>query len=347
MNRKLVFWVAGIAVLAVAPALFYPIILMKILCFALFASAFNLLVGYTGLLSFGHAAFFGTAGYMLGISTKTWGWSPEAGLLFAIAAATLLGALVGAIAIRRQGIYFSMITLALSQLLYFVFLQIESLGRDDGFQGIPRGKLFGVFDLADDITMYAVVAICFVLAIAAVVRVVSSPFGQVLEAIRENEPRAISLGYPVNRFKLLAFVLSATLAGLAGGLKALVIGYESLVDLHWSTSGDVILMTLLGGMGTILGPIVGASFVITLQNWLADKVGEWVSVIIGVIFLACVMAFRKGFVGEGHALCRRLHGWRKRDAAGAATAVESDALPEPAKATVKALHTPAQWGPPA
>lgn len=343
MNRKLVIWGVGLACLAVAPALFYPIILMKILCFALFASAFNLLVGYTGLLSFGHAAFFGTAGYMLGISTKTWGWSPEAGLLFSIISAALVGVLMGAIAIRRQGIYFSMITLALSQLLYFVFLQTESLGRDDGFQGIPRGKLFGVFDLADDITMYIFVAVCFALAIAAVIRVVTSPFGQVLEAIRENEPRAISLGYPVNRYKMLAFTLSATLAGLAGGLKALVIGYESLVDLHWSTSGDVILMTLLGGMGTILGPIVGASFVITLQNWLADKVGEWVSVIIGVIFLACVMAFRKGFVGEGQALFRRLKGMKT----GSAVSVVSEARPEIAKAKVKAISSPAHWGPPA
>jgi branched-chain amino acid transport system permease protein len=295
----------GIAIIAIAPTIFYPILVMKILCFALFASSFNLLVGYTGLLSFGHAAFFGSAGYTLGVSMKLWGFSPEAALLLSVVAAAGLGCLIGSLAIRRQGIYFSMITLALSQLLYFVVQQIPALGRDDGFQGIPRGMLFGTVDLSDDRALYVLVAVCFVLAIAAVIRIVGSPFGQVLEAIRENEPRAISLGYSVNRYKLMAFALSAALAGLAGGLKTLVVSYESLLDLHWSTSGDVILMTLLGGMGTILGPIVGAAFVVTLQNWLADKVGEWVSVIIGAVFLACVLLFRRGFVGEGLALWRR------------------------------------------
>lgn len=305
MKRTLILGALGIAALAVAPMVVYPILLMKILCFALFASAFNLLVGYTGLLSFGHAAFFGTAGYMFGATTKLWGFSPELGLLVSVAVSTVLGCLIGSLAIRRQGIYFSMITLALSQLLYFAIQQIPMLGRDDGFQGIPRGMLFGVIDLSNDITLYVVIAVCFVLGIAAVIRVVGSPFGQVLEAIRENEPRAISLGYAVNRYKLLAFTLSAALAGLAGGLKALVIGYESLTDLHWGTSGDVILMTLLGGMGTILGPVLGSAFVITLQNWLADKVGEWVSVIIGAVFLCCVLLFRRGFVGEGLAIWRR------------------------------------------
>jgi branched-chain amino acid transport system permease protein len=314
INRKCM-WAVGIVLLAAGPAFFYPIVLMKILCFALFASAFNLLVGYTGLLSFGHAAFFGTAGYTLGAAMKFWGLSPGLSLLLGVVSAAIIGLVLGAIAIRRQGIYFSMITLALSQLLYFVILQVDILGRDDGLQGIPRGMLFGFLDLRDDLTMYALVVVCFMLAIAAVVRIVTSPFGQVLEAIRENESRAVSLGYAVSRYKLLAFVLSAAVAGLAGGLRALVVSYESLASLHWSTSGEVILMTLLGGLGTILGPIVGAAFVITLQNWLADKVGEWVSVIIGVVFLACVMVFRRGFVGEGRALCRRVGSRRDRRSA--------------------------------
>lgn len=310
MKRNTLMFAGAALLLAMAPMFFYPILVLKILCFALFASAFNLLIGYTGLLSFGHAAFLGVAGYVVGMTTKLLGWSPELALLAAVACAALLGAGMGALAIRRQGIYFSMITLALSQLVYFVALQMPLTGRDDGFHGIPRGVLFGVFDLADDLTLYVFVSAAFLLAVAALVRIVHSPFGEVLAAIRENEVRAVSLGYAVNRYKLLAFVLSAALAGLAGGLKALVLGYESLTSLHWSTSGEVILMTLLGGLGTILGPIVGAAFVVVLQNWLADKVGEWVGVIIGAVFLACVMVFRKGFVGELAPLGRRL--WQRR-----------------------------------
>lgn len=319
MKPFAIAWLAGVVLLAVAPMLFYPIVVMKILCFAIFASAFNLLVGYTGLLSFGHAAFFGVAGYAVGMSTKLLGWRPEWALLLAVTVAALVGLVMGALAIRRQGIYFSMVTLALSQILYFVALQWSATGRDDGFHGIPRGHLFGLIDLANDLWMYALVAIVFVATIAGIVRIVHSPFGQVLKAIRENESRAVSLGLDVSRYKLLAFVLSAALAGVAGGLKALVLGYESLLGLHWSTSGEVILMSLLGGLGTILGPIIGSAFVITLQNWLADKVGEWVSVIIGAVFLACVLAFRRGFVGEGAALWRRLR--RPQTVAKGASAV--------------------------
>lgn len=327
MDTRTILIAAGLVVLAVAPTLVYPLLVMKILCFALFASSLNLLVGYTGLLSFGHAAFFGCAGYTLGVAAKLWGLTPELGLLLAVVVAALVGLFMGSIAIRRQGIYFSMITLALSQLIYFVVLQTPALGRDDGFHGIPRGWLFGIVDLSNDMALYAMVATVFVVSIAGLVRVVGSPFGQVLEAIRENEPRAVSLGYPVARYKLLAFVLSAALAGLAGGLKALVVGYESLMGLHWSTSGEVILMTLLGGMGTIAGPIVGAAFVIAMQNWLADKVGEWVTVIIGATFLACVLVFRRGFVGEGQALWRRLRRGAGRSPVGAPTGGTAPAAP--------------------
>lgn len=302
MKRNVVMGAVLIAGLAMAPTFIYPIILMQIICFALFASSLNLLMGYTGLLSFGHAAFFGSAGYAFGYSTKVWELPPELGLALSVVVGALVGVVIGGIAIRRQGIYFSMITLALSQLLYFIVQQTPALGRDDGFQGIPRGRLFGVVDLSDDRQMYVLAVALFLISIVAILRIVKSPFGQVLEAIRENEERAISLGYAVNRYKLLAFTLSAALAGLAGGLRALVSGYESLSGLHWSTSGEVILMTLLGGVGTIWGPVFGAAFVIVLQNWLADKVGEWVSVIIGAVFLACVLVFRRGFIGEGSAL---------------------------------------------
>lgn len=298
MKQKYLWLLIGLICLVVAPNFVYPIFLIKALCFALFASAFNLLIGYTGLLSFGHAAFFGTAGYIVGLSMKYLGWTPEFALIAGVAVAAILGVLIGGLAIRRQGIYFAMITLALSQLIYFIAMQTPITGRDDGLQGIPRGKLFGIIDLSDDIALYGLVCVCVVGAIALIVRIVYSPYGEVLKAIRENEPRAVSLGYDVNQYKLLAFVLSAAIAGLAGGLKVLALSYESLNDLHWSLSGEVILMSLLGGLGTISGPVIGAFFVITLQTWLADKVGGWVSVIIGVIFVTCVMAFRKGFVGE-------------------------------------------------
>ncbi len=297
MKRNLLL-LAGIAALVFAPAFVYPMLLIKLLCFALFASAFNLMLGYTGLLSFGHAMFFGVAGYALGVSTKHLGLPPELGLLIAVASAALLGLLAGLIAIRRQGIYFSMITLAISQLIYFIAMQMEWTGRDDGFHGIPRGVFLGVFDLENDLTLYALVSVCFVLALFAIHRIVTSPFGQVLTAIRENEPRAVSLGYDVNSYKVLAFVLSAALSGLAGSLKALALSYESLNDLHWALSGEVVMMCILGGLGTLGGPVAGAFFVILLQNFLADKVGEWLSVIIGVVFLLCILSFRRGLVGE-------------------------------------------------
>lgn len=298
MKSTVLMVLAGIIALIIAPTVVYPMLMVKLLCFAIFASAFNLMLGYTGLLSFGHAMFFGTAGYILGLGMKHLGWPPEIGLLAGVAGAALLGLVAGAIAIRRQGIYFAMITLAISQLIYFVAMQMEWTGRDDGLHGIPRGRLFGLIDLENDYALYGLVAVCFVLAVAGIHRIVTSPFGQVLTAIRENEARAISLGYDVDRYKVLAFVLSAALSGLAGGLKALALSYESLNDLHWSLSGEVVMMCILGGLGTLSGPIAGAFFVILLQNFLADKVGEWLSVIIGCVFLFCILAMRKGFVGE-------------------------------------------------
>lgn len=312
MNSRLLLVLAGIAILAVAPVFVYPMLMVKLLCFALFASAFNLMLGYTGLLSFGHAMFFGTAGYILGLGMKHLGWPPEVGLLAGVLGAALLGLVAGAIAIRREGIYFAMITLAISQLIYFTAMQVEWTGRDDGLHGIPRGHLFGVIDLSNDLALYGLVAVCFVLALAGIRRIVNSPFGQALTAIRENEPRAISLGYDVNHYKVMAFVLSAALSGLAGGLKALALSYESLNDLHWSLSGEVVMMCILGGLGTLSGPVVGAFFVIVLQNFLADKVGEWLSVIIGLVFLFCILAMRKGFVGEFSA---RLADLRKKKGA--------------------------------
>ena len=276
----------------------YPIFLMKALCFALFACAFNLLLGFTGLLSFGHAAFFGSAGYVLGHSMKVWGWSPEAGLLIATAASGFLGLMIGGVAIRRQGIYFAMITLALAQMIYFFCIQAPFTGAEDGLQGVPRGVLFGVFDLSDDMSMYYLVLAIFVLGFMLIHRTVHSPFGQVLKAIRENEARALSLGYDVDRYKLQAFVLSAALSGLAGATKTLVLGFETLTDVNWPLSGEVVLMTLIGGIGTLFGPVVGAFLIITLQNELADKVGSWVQVILGAIFVLCVLAFRRGIVGE-------------------------------------------------
>ena len=288
-----------LALLLVAPAIgLYPVFVMKLLCFALFACAFNLLLGFTGLLSFGHAAFFGSAAYITGWLVKSQAWTPELAILAGTLGAAVIGLVVGLVAIRRQGIYFAMITLAIAQMVYFVCLQAPFTGGEDGLQGVARGNLFGLASLQSDIAMYYFVAAVFVLCFLFISRVVHSPFGQVLKMIRENEPRAISLGYQVDRYKLLAFVLSAALAGLAGAMKTLVMGFATLSDVHWSMSGEVILMTLLGGVGTFFGPVAGAGIVISLQNLLADKVGSWVTVIIGVIFVLCVLAFRKGVVGE-------------------------------------------------
>jgi len=292
-------WIAGLLLLIAAPFIgLYPIFMMKALCFAIFACAFNLLLGYTGLLSFGHAAYLGTAAYATGWLVRSAGWSPELGVLAGTLIAAATGLVVGLIAIRRQGIYFAMVTLAMAQMIYFVFLQAPFTGGEDGLQGVPRGKLFGLLPLANDTVMYFVVLAVFVAVFLFVIRVVHSPYGQVLKAIRENEPRAVSLGYDVDRYKLLAFVLSTGLAGLAGSLKTLVLGFATLSDAHWSLSGEVVLMTLLGGMGTFAGPVLGAFTIIGLQNFLADRVGSWVTVIIGVIFVVCVVAFRRGFVGE-------------------------------------------------
>ena len=298
-SRSRIAWLVGLAVLLAAPFIgLYPIFMMKALCFAIFACAFNLLLGYTGLLSFGHAAYLGAAAYVTGWLVKSAGWSPELGVIGGTLIAAATGLVVGLIAIRRQGIYFAMITLAMAQMLYFVFLQAPFTGGEDGLQGVPRGKLFGVIDLANDTVLYFVVLAVFVAVFLFIVRVVHSPYGQVLKAIRENEPRAVSLGYDVDRYKLLAFVLSTGLAGLAGSMKTLVLGFATLSDAHWSLSGEVVLMTLLGGMGTFAGPVIGAFTIIGLQNFLADRVGSWVTVIIGVIFVVCVVAFRRGFVGE-------------------------------------------------
>jgi branched-chain amino acid transport system permease protein len=295
-----------LALLLLAPMLgLYPVFVMKLLCFALFACAFNLLLGFTGLLSFGHAAFFGFSAYVTGFLIRAKGMPPEVAILASVAVAALLGVVFGLIAIRRQGIYFAMITLALAQMVYFFCLQAPFTGGEDGLQGVPRGKLLGVINLENDTTMYYVIVVIFVACFLAISRMVTSPFGQVLKLIRENEPRAVSLGYEVDRYKLLAFVLSAGLSGLAGSLKTMVMGFATLTDVHWSMSGEVILMSLLGGVGTFFGPVFGAGIVVALQDLLADKVGAWVTVIIGVIFVICVLAFRKGVVGE-------LLAWRDR-----------------------------------
>ncbi len=292
-------WLAGLALLIAAPFVgLYPIFVMKALCYAIFACAFNLLLGYTGLLSFGHAAYLGAAAYFTGYLVRSAGFSPELGVLAGTLGAGLIGAIVGLIAIRRQGIYFAMITLAMAQMVYFVWLQAPFTGGEDGLQGVPRGKLFGLIPLQNDIAMYFVVLAVFVAVFLAIIRIVHSPYGQVLKAIRENEPRAVSLGYDVDKYKLLAFVLSTSLAGLAGSLKTLVLGFATLSDAHWSLSGEVVLMTLLGGMGTFAGPVLGAFTIIGLQDLLADRVGSWVTVIIGVIFVLCVVGFRRGFIGE-------------------------------------------------
>ena len=289
----------GLALLLIAPFIgLYPVFMMKALCYAIFACAFNLLLGYTGLLSFGHAAYLGAAAYATGWLVRSGGLTPELGVLAGTVIAALCGLAVGLIAIRRQGIYFAMVTLAMAQMIYFVFLQAPFTGGEDGLQGVPRGKLFGLIPLADDRLLYYVVLAVFVAVFLFIIRIVHSPYGQVLKAIRENEARAVSLGYDVDRYKLLAFVLSTGIAGLAGSMKTLVLGFATLSDAHWSLSGEVVLMTLLGGMGTFAGPVIGAFTIIGLQNFLADQVGSWINVIIGLIFVVCVVAFRRGFVGE-------------------------------------------------
>jgi branched-chain amino acid transport system permease protein len=274
----------------------YPVFLMKALCFALFACAFNLLLGYVGLLSFGHALFFGSAGYAAAHAAKVWSWNPLLAILFGAAVAAAYGAVVGALAIRRQGIYFAMVTLALAQMAYFFYLQAPFTGGEDGIQGVPRGELLGV-DLGQMLPLYFLVLALFVGGFLLVYRTVHSPFGQVLKAVRENEPRTVSLGYVPDHYKLVAFVLSAALAGVAGGTKALVFQLASLTDVHWHTSGAVILMTLLGGLGTLLGPVVGAFVVVALEHYLA-RLGPWVTVVEGATFVVCVLAFRRGIVGE-------------------------------------------------
>jgi branched-chain amino acid transport system permease protein len=292
--------------LIVAPTFIYPIFMMKVMCFALFACAFNLLIGFGGLLSFGHAMFLGSAGYVSAHAAKVWGFTPELAILFGTLSAGLLGIVAGALAIRRQGIYFAMITLALAQMVFFFALQAPFTGGEDGIQAVPRGRLFGVVDLSEPLAMYFVVLAIFLGGFLLIYRVVHSPFGQVLKAIRENESRAISLGYDTDRYKFAAFLLSATLAGLAGATKSIVFQLASLTDVHWTMSGEVVLMTLLGGLGTIFGPVVGAAIIITMQNYLA-QLGAWVTVVQGVIFVVCVLAFRRGIIGElGHWLKKPL-----------------------------------------
>lgn len=286
-----------VAFLAIGPYFLYPVFLMKLLCFALFACAFNLLIGYVGLLSFGHAAYFGMGGYIAGHAAKVWGLTPEVAVIAGALVAGFQGWIFGWIAIRRQGIYFAMITLALAQMIYFLCVQAPFTGGEDGIQAIPRGNLFGSVSLANDMSMYWFVAAVFLAGFLMIHRIIHSPYGQVLKAIRENEPRATSLGYRTDDYKLVAFILSATLAGVAGATKALVFGIATLTDVHWSMSGEVVLMTLVGGLGTVFGPVVGAAVIVTMQNYLAEM-GAWVTVIQGGIFVAVVLAFRRGIVGE-------------------------------------------------
>ncbi len=289
-------FLALLAFALIAPFLLYPVFLMKVLCFVLFACAFNLLLGYGGLLSFGHAAYFGSASYVAAHAAKVWGLTPELAIICGTGAAFVLGVLFGSLAIRRQGIYFAMVTLAFAQMVYFFALQAPFTGGEDGIQGVPRGDLFGVLSLQSDFALYFVVLAIVAAGILLIYRIIHSPFGQVLKAIRENEDRAISLGYRVNQYKLAVFVLSATLAGLAGGTKAMVFQLASLTDVHWSMSGEVVLMALLGGMGTVFGPIVGAVVIVTMQNYLAT-LGAWVTIIQGTIFVIAVLLFREGIVG--------------------------------------------------
>lgn len=295
MNRILfvLMLIAGLT----APFFAYPVFVMDLLCFALFACAFNLLLGYVGLLSFGHAAFFGGAAYISGYAIKAWGFSPIVGILAGTGFALVLGICFGYLAIRRQGIYFAMVTLALAQIVYFMAVQMPFTGGENGLQGIPRGKLFGFIDLNDSLNMYYFVFAIFLIGFCIIYRTIHSPFGEVLQAIRENESRALSLGYHVDRFKLLAFVISATMAGLAGGTKAVVFQFAALTNAHWQTSGEVILMTLVGGLGTVFGPVVGALTVGALSHELSSF-GSWVQVILGTIFVICVMTFRRGIIGE-------------------------------------------------
>jgi len=296
-TSAVVLGAVAIAALLAAPFVFYPVFLMSVLCFALFACAFNLLIGYVGLLSFGHATFFGGAAYFTAHAVKVWGWDPLAGILLGVAGAALLGLVVGFLAIRRQGIYFAMITLALGQMFAFICLQVPFTHGEDGIQGVPRGHLLGLLDLNQPLAMYYVTLAIFLFGFFTIWRIVHSPFGNILKAIRENERRAISLGYRVDRYKLGAFVMSAALAGLAGGTKAIVFQFATLTDVQWQMSGEVILMTLLGGIGTMIGPVVGAGLVIALQNYLAASDFP-VTVLIGIIFVICVLVFRRGIAGE-------------------------------------------------
>ncbi|MCD0503135.1 branched-chain amino acid ABC transporter permease [Bordetella petrii] len=321
MNRQLLSYAAAAIIVALLPFLgVYPIFAMKVMCYALFACAFNLLLGYTGLLSFGHAAFLGSAAYAAGHALKVWGFPTELGLLFGVAVAAVLGLLMGLLAIRRSGIYFAMITLALAQMVFFFFLQAPFTGGEDGLQRVPRGTLLGVVDLHNDLNLYYLVMAIFAIGYFIIWRTVHSPFGQVLKALRENEPRTLSLGYDVDRFKLLAFVLSAAIAGLAGAAKTLVFVSATLSDATWQMSGLVILMTLIGGMGTLVGPILGAFIVVLLENKVGDfgrfmaeltgsnwflRLGESVTIVIGLIFIICVLAFRRGIVGELLAFLQR------------------------------------------
>jgi branched-chain amino acid transport system permease protein len=306
LRHQVVAFAAMVAFFVAAPYFVYPVFLMKALCFALFACAFNLLIGYVGLLSFGHAVFLGAAGYATAHSAKLWGVPPEVAILFGVLVASTLGIAIGALAIRSRGIYFANITLAFAQMVYFFCLQATFTGGEDGIQAVPRGVLLGILDLRHTMAMYFTVLAVFLLGFLIVYRAIHSPFGQVLKAIRENEPRAVSLGYQAEHYKLIAFVLSATLAGLAGGTKAIVFQLASLTDVHWTMSGEVVLMTLLGGLGTVFGPVVGALVLITLEHYLA-QLGAWFTVAQGVIFIICVLTFRRGIVGElGHLIRRPL-----------------------------------------
>jgi branched-chain amino acid transport system permease protein len=296
-RSEIVAFVLMIAFLVVAPLFVYPMFLMQALCFALFACAFNLLIGYGGLLSFGHALYFGWASYLSAHSAKVWGFPPELAILTGMLTACVLGIVAGSLAIRRQGIYFAMITLALAQMMFFFALQMKFTGGEDGIQAVPRGKILGLIDLSNQTNMYITVVVIFLAGFLLIYRIIHSPFGEVLKAIRENEARAISLGYKTDRYKLLAFVLSATLAGLAGATKAIVLQIASLTDVDWPMSGEVVLIALVGGLGTVFGPVVGAFIVIAMQNYLA-QIGQWVTVAQGVIFVICVLAFRRGVVGE-------------------------------------------------
>jgi branched-chain amino acid transport system permease protein len=296
-RHQLYVFLGMVAFFLIAPFFIYPVFLMKALCFALFACAFNLLIGYVGLLSFGHAMFLGSAGYIAAHGAKVWGLPPELAILAGTAVAAFIGLVVGWLAIRRQGIYFAMITLALAQMIFFFCLQAKFTGGEDGIQQVPRGTLFGFIDLRSDLTMYFVVLAIFLFGFVLIYRVIHSPFGQILKAIRENEPRATSLGYKTDQYKLIAFVLSATLSGLAGSTKAIVFQLASLTDVNWPMSGEVVLITLLGGLGTIFGPVVGAFVLISLEHYLA-QLGAWVTITQGIIFVICVLTFRRGIVGE-------------------------------------------------